>query len=217
VEYVRTILSRGEELLQLISQLLEMSQLEVGALRLDLRPTALEAVFDRAIRSVQLSADQAKVKISGARSSDLPAVLVDAEKLHRVLVNLLGNAIKFSRKDGVVTLGAARAPIRKPFAEETLFGEEIADAVRVTVEDHGVGIPEDQLARIFEAFYQVDAGPTREHGGAGLGLSIVQNLVKAHGGDVWAESTVGAGTSMHFTVPIASGDASAPSPTGRRG
>jgi signal transduction histidine kinase len=76
--------------------------------------------------------------------------------------------------------------------------------VRVTVRDTGVGIAADQLARVFEAFYQVDAGPTRRHGGAGLGLSIVKNLVKAHGGDVWAESELGVGTAVHFTVPIAS-------------
>jgi signal transduction histidine kinase len=132
----------------------------------------------------------------------LPKVLFDPAKLQRVLVNLLGNAIKFSPKGSEVVVEAALAPIRRPFEEETLFGEEIADAVRITVHDHGIGIAPDQLARIFEAFYQVDAGPTRRHGGAGLGLSIVRNLVRAHGGDVWAESTLGRGTRMHFTLPV---------------
>jgi signal transduction histidine kinase len=202
-EYVRTILHRGEELLQLISQLLEMSQMEVGALRLDLRAIALFDVIDRAVESVQLAADRGGVSIERPTGAS-PIVLCDPEKLHRVLVNLIGNAIKFSRSGGIVALSAEIAPIRQPFAEETLFGEEAADAVRVTVRDTGVGIPSDQLARIFEAFYQVDAGPTRRHGGAGLGLSIVKNLVKAHGGDVWAESEVGVGTAVHFTVPIAS-------------
>jgi signal transduction histidine kinase len=103
----------------------------------------------------------------------------------------------------VVTVSAAAAPIRKPFQEETLFGEEVEDAVRVTVSDAGIGIAPEQLPKIFEAFYQVDASPTREHGGAGLGLSIVQNLVQAHGGDIWVESELGVGTSIHFTVPIA--------------
>ena len=84
---------------------------------------------------------------------------------------------------------------------------ELADAVRVTVVDEGVGIAPEQLSRIFEAFYQVDAGPTRRHGGAGLGLSIVKNLVVAHGGDVWAQSELGRGTAIHFTLPIASAQA----------
>jgi signal transduction histidine kinase len=202
IEYVRPFLHRGEELLQLISQLLEMSQMEVGALRLDLRAVPLHDVIARAVESVRLAATQAGVRIDEP-SDESPTVLCDPEKLHRVLVNLIGNAIKFSRGGGTVTLAAVPAPIRQPFAEETLFGEEIADAVRVTVRDTGVGIPPDQLSRVFEAFYQVDAGPTRRHGGAGLGLSIVKNLVKAHGGDVWAESEVGVGTAVHFTVPMA--------------
>ena len=200
-EYVRTILNRGEELLQLISQLLEMSQMEVGTLRLDLRAVSLAEVFGRAHDTVRLAAEQAEIQITGEIAP--LEVVVDPEKLQRILVNLLGNAIKFSRPKGQVRVEAVPAPIRKPFAGESFFGDEVADAVRVTVRDTGVGIPRDQLSRIFDAFYQVDAGPTREHGGAGLGLSIVQNLVKAHGGDVWAESTPGVGTSIHFTIPRA--------------
>ena len=164
-EYVRTILSRGEELLELISQLLEMSQLEVGALRLDLRPADLGEVFDHAIETVKLAADQAKVTISRETDPDLPPVLVDAKKLDRVLVNLIGNAIKFSREGSVVTLTAAKAPIRKPFAEETLFGEEVADAVRVTVQDQGKGIPEESaradLRRLLSGRRRTDAKARR--------------------------------------------------------
>lgn len=201
-EYVQTILNRGEELLALISQVLEMSQLEVGAVRLDLRALPLEKIVERAVEALQLSAEQASVSVE-TELGVLPPVLVDAEKLQRVVQNLVGNAIKFSPAGTTVRVTAALAPIRKPFDEETLFGEEADDAIRITVRDTGIGIPTEQLSRVFEAFYQVDASPTREHGGAGLGLSIVKNLVRAHGGDVWAESEVGVGTSIHFTVPIA--------------
>ena len=201
-EYVQTILNRGEELLQLISQVLEMSQLEVGRVRLDLRPRALPAIAARAIETVQLAASEAKIDIV-CQLDGVPQVLADAEKLQRVLVNLVGNAIKFSRPGGKIAVQAELAPIRRPFAEETLFGEEANDAVRITVSDTGKGIAPEQLGRIFEAFYQVDASPTREHGGAGLGLSIVRNLVQAHGGEVWADSEVGVGTAIHFTLPIA--------------
>ena len=202
-EYVQTILTRGEELLGLITQVLEMSQLEVGAVRLDLGPSPLAALVERATESLALSAEKAGIELRTELPESLPPVLVDTEKMQRVLTNLVGNAIKFTGAGGRVTVTAKPAPIRRPFREETLFGEEADDALRVTVTDTGEGIPADQLGRIFEAFYQVDAGPTRRHGGAGLGLSIVQSLIAAHGGDVWADSTVGQGTSVHFTIPIA--------------
>jgi len=210
-EYVRTILSRGEELLALITHVLEMSQLEAGAVRLELHPCAVRDLVARAIEALRLVAEQADVtvvaEIGSGVASDLAPVLVDPEKMHRVLLNLVGNAIKFSPKGGAVVIRAEMAPIRRPFVEETLFGEEADDAVRVTEVDRGIGIAPDQLSRVFEAFYQVDSGPTRRHGGAGLGLSIVRNIVRAHGGEAWAESTIGTGTSMHFTVPIASAQA----------
>ena len=203
-DYVKTILDRGEELLTLISHVLEMSQLEVGTLRLDLEPQSLPRILARAVETLRPAADASSVHIDVQLPLEgvLPAVLVDAEKTQRVLQNLIGNAIKFSKPGGVITVAAAPAPIRKPFQEETLFGEEAEDAVRLTVTDQGIGISADEMPKIFEAFYQVDASPTREHGGAGLGLSIVKNLVSAHGGDVWVESELGVGTSIHFTVPI---------------
>jgi signal transduction histidine kinase len=205
-EYVRTILSRGEELLSLITHVLEMSQLEAGAVRLDLRPCDLQAAISRALDTVRLAAQQCGIELVDESVAVVP-VLVDPDKLQRILVNLLGNAIKFSTKGGAVRVRTIPAPIRRPFEEVTLFGEEVADAVRISVLDEGVGIAPEQLSRIFEAFYQVDAGPTRRHGGAGLGLSIVKNLVVAHGGDVWAQSEPGRGTAIHFTLPMASAQA----------
>lgn len=199
-DYVQTILSRGEELLGLITQVLEMSQLEVGAVRLDLQSHDVGAIASRAVDAVRIAADAANV-ILEIELPDLPEIVCDVEKLQRVLTNLLGNAIKFSNDGGCVRVTGQMAPIRRPFDEETLFGEELADAVRISVSDNGRGIPPGQLSRVFEAFYQADAGPTREHGGAGLGLSIVTSLVTAHGGDVWAESELGKGTTVHFTVP----------------
>lgn len=202
-EYVETILGRGEELLRLITQLLEMSQLEGGSVRLELRALPVATLVARALDAVRLDAERAELHLVSPEI-DVPSVIADADKIQRVLVNLLGNAIKFTKKGGQVFVEVVRAPIRRPFQEETLFGEEDPDAVRITVRDTGIGIPSEQLGRIFEAFYQVDAGPTRAHGGAGLGLSIVHNLVVAHGGEVWVESEEGRGTAVHFTLPVAS-------------
>ncbi|MCH9683587.1 MAG: HAMP domain-containing histidine kinase [Deltaproteobacteria bacterium] len=202
-EYVQTIFDRGEELLSLITHLLEMSQLEGGAIRLHLEAHPVQGLLTRAVGAVRLSAEQGGLTMVCDPPVD-PVVVADADKIQRVLVNLLGNAIKFTGQGGTVSVEVCHAPIRRPFDEETLFGEEDPDAVRVTVRDTGMGIVPDQLGRIFEAFYQVDAGPTRAHGGAGLGLSIVQNIVAAHGGEVWAESEPGKGTAVHFTLPAAS-------------
>ncbi len=202
-EYVQTIFGRGEELLSLITQLLEMSQLEGGSVRLSLHAHAVPDLVARAVEAVRLSAERAGVRVRVAPLA-VPGVVADGEKIQRVLVNLLGNAIKFTPAGGEVTVEACMAPIRRPFQEETLFGEEDPDAVRISVRDTGIGMAPDQLARVFEAFYQVDSSPTRAHGGAGLGLSIVRNLVVAHGGEVWAESEPGRGTTVCFTLPVAS-------------
>jgi signal transduction histidine kinase len=205
-EYVGTILHRAEELMQLISRVLEMSKLEVGAPRLELHPAEIGTIIGGAVEAIKKVADDKGVAVV-PEISPMPKVLIDAEKIHRVLLNLIGNAIKFSEADTEISIRVAAAPIRRPFHEETLFGEEAEDAVRVSVVDRGIGIPAEKLGRIFEAFYQVDASSTREHGGAGLGLSIVASLVSAHGGDVWVESQVGVGTTVHFTLPLASPDA----------
>ena len=205
-EYVDTIHGRGEELLSLITQLLEMSQLEGGSVRLSLHAHAVPELLARAVAAVRLGAEQAGIAVHEP-AVVVPPVIVDAEKIQRVLVNLLGNAIKFTPAGGHVTIEACMAPIRRPFQEETLFGEEDPDAVRITVRDTGIGMAPDQLGRVFEAFYQVDSGPTRAHGGAGLGLSIVRNLVEAHGGEVWIESEPGRGTAVCFTLPVASATA----------
>ena len=202
-EYAQTILERGEELLRLITQILEMSKMEMGTMRLSLAPVELASVVERAFSAAAIPAERAQVVLVRELDAELPEVLIDADKVQQVLVNLISNGIKFNRPDGHVAVRAELAPMRRPFDEEDFFGEELADALRVSVSDTGIGIPEDQLNRIFDAFYQVDGSSTREHGGAGLGLSIVRKLIEAHGGEVWAESIVGVGTTFHFTLPLA--------------
>jgi signal transduction histidine kinase len=201
-EYANTILERGEELLRLITQILEMSKMEMGTMRLNLAPVALVDIVERAFSAASIPAERARVHLVSDLPPTLAPILCDADKIQQVLVNLISNSIKFNRPDGQVLIQAERAPMRRPF-DEDFFGEETSDALRVSVTDTGIGIPEDQLGRIFDAFYQVDSTSTREHGGAGLGLSIVRKLIEAHGGEVWAESMVGIGTTFHFTLPIA--------------
>ncbi len=203
-EYVQTILDRGEELLRLITQILEMSRMEMGTVRLSLTSMSVLPVVERALSSVHIAAKKAGVIIRHEIGVGMPDVVIDPDKVQQVLVNLISNAVKFNREGGEVVVSTELAPIRRPFEDEDFFGAEVDDAMMVTVRDTGIGIKSEQLERIFEAFYQGDSTSTREHGGAGLGLSIVRKLVEAHGGEVWAESSIGVGTSFFFTVPLAS-------------
>jgi signal transduction histidine kinase len=116
------------------------------------------------------------------------SVQADWDRLTQILVNLVDNAVKYTPEKGQITLGAARgAP----------------GFVHVWVADTGIGIPSTDLPRITERFYRVDKARSRELGGTGLGLAIVKHLVQAHGGELWVESELGKGTTVHFTLPEA--------------
>jgi signal transduction histidine kinase len=202
-EFAQTILDRGEDLFKLITEILEMARLEVGSMRMSPKATVLSRASERAIAAVRIVAQRAGVDLGHEIREDIPHVLVDPDKLQQILVNLLGNAVKFNHPGGEVVIRAHRAPLKRPL-DEDFFGAETEDAMCIEVRDDGIGIPEDQVERIFEPFYQVDASSTREHEGAGLGLSIVQKLVEAHGGEIWVESTFGEGATFKFTLPLAS-------------
>jgi CheY-like chemotaxis protein/anti-sigma regulatory factor (Ser/Thr protein kinase) len=141
-----------------------------------------------------VAAQARRIRIRSILPPDLPDVHADASRLQQILVNLVGNAVKFSTPGGEVRLLAGRH----------------RDQVWVAVEDDGVGIPKDELARIWDPFYQVEAPMRRRHGGSGLGLAIVRRLVELHGGIVRAESEgEGRGSRFTFTLPVAARAASA--------
>src|SRR5262249_40052295 len=133
-------------------------------------------------------------------AEDLPPVLADGARIGQVLLNLLHNAIKFTPPKGKITVGAERT------------AKDDEQSVTVWVRDTGVGIGEDDLARIFERFYKVDRSRTKSQlpdtrpdmpGGTGLGLAIAKHLVEGHGGRIWAESKLGRGSVFRFTLPLA--------------
>ncbi len=175
----------ADRLTRLIDDILDIERMAAG--RLALEPAAVEArrLVDDAIQVVQSTADAAGVTLR----SEVPRGLVgaDPDRIVQVLVNLLGNAVKFSPRGSAVTVLVA-------------FGR---DAVLFTVRDAGRGIPEDRLESIFERFRQVDASDAREKGGVGLGLPIARGIVEQHGGRIWAESRPGAGSALRFTLPAA--------------
>ncbi len=183
-EFVPEAIRAGEDLGDMISNLLDISKMEAGELQPQAERVALQEVADRAVRRVQRLADEAGLELVVELPEDLQ-VCVDPDLVVRVLVNLLGNAIKFTPAGGRVTLSAQRD----------------GEMVLVQVADTGEGIPAEALPTIFDKFAQVRREGKPRRRGTGLGLTFVKLAVEAHGGKVWVESTVGVGSTFYFTLP----------------
>lgn len=173
-----------DALTQMVTELFELSRIESGRLSLDLQPAAPFDLLSSASKRMQLQVERAGLSLHVECPNDLPRVKVDSQRLEQVLVNLIHNAVKFTRPGGEVVLEA-----------EAGIGE-----VRFAVRDSGIGIPAEDVSRIFERFYRVDK--SRSGSGTGLGLSIAKHIVEAHKGRIWAESLEGQGTSIFFSIPL---------------
>jgi len=167
---------------RLMKELLDITKLQAGTSESDLRPTQCEELVEEAVSATRSVAKQKGVELSVATAPDLQPVKADRSQIERVLINLISNAIRHTRSGGHVKIRA----------------EGGGDQVTFSVEDTGEGIPKEYLDKIFDRFVQV---PGATGGGAGLGLSIAYKIVKAHGGKIWAESTLGEGSAFHFTLP----------------
>jgi signal transduction histidine kinase len=187
-EYLFDALSSAESLLSLLNDILDLSKIEAG--RMELEPVALSiaALLDEASRVLKPAATQKGLELSWHTSTDLPDILLaDPLRLRQVLLNLLGNAIKFTAK-GSVTL------------EARLESQEADSSwLKFVVKDTGPGIAADKQRMIFESFTQADGSVTRKHGGTGLGLTISSRLVNMMGGQIWVESEPGLGSAFYFT------------------
>jgi CheY-like chemotaxis protein len=188
LEHQEAIFRGAQRLSDLINDLLDVSRLEAGRIELAPRPTDLALIVEQAATVVAVAAHARQIKITSALPPDLPPVIADASRLQQILVNLIGNAVKFSSPGGGVRVTGGRN----------------REQVWVAVEDQGVGIAKEELARIWDPFYQVEAPMRRRHGGSGLGLAIVRRLVELHGGVVRAESEgENRGSRFSFTLPVA--------------
>ncbi|HSK88849.1 MAG TPA: HAMP domain-containing sensor histidine kinase, partial [Anaerolineales bacterium] len=170
-------------LTQMANELLELSKIESGRFSLDRSPVAACDLLRSASLRMQVQAERARISLRVECQDDLQRVEVDSQRLEQVLVNLIHNSVKFTRAGGEVVLVA----------------EPVPGAVRFAVHDTGVGIPADEVSRIFERFYRVDK--SRTGSGTGLGLSIAKHIVEAHGGKIWAESVEGQGSTFYFSIP----------------
>jgi CheY-like chemotaxis protein/two-component sensor histidine kinase len=177
---------------QLIQDLLDVSRIVTGKLRLDVKPLSLGPVIEAAVDSVRQAADARSIRLNVTCSKNLPLVNGDCDRLQQVVWNLLSNAIKFTPAGGHVDVRA----------------ESNGSKVEITVRDDGQGIPPEFVPHVFERFQQVDGSTTRTHGGLGLGLAVVRHLVEQHGGTVSASSDgTGRGATFLVTLPAASGTA----------
>ena len=202
-DFVRTIRNKGDQLLALISGLLDLSKLERGELQLNRNPLDAADLIEDVAVTLRPQADRKKVSLSVEIEGDLPHVLADSMRMRQVLQNLADNALKFTPTGGSITLRARAATFEPPDSGGLGFVLMATPrpALEFEVADSGIGIPEDQHERIFDAFYQVDGSTTREHEGAGLGLSIVRRIVDAHGGRIQIHSQTGKGTRVAILIP----------------
>lgn len=203
-EFVQTIRQKGEQLLDLIKGLLDLSKLESGTMSLRKQELLVQPVIEDVAQTLAPAAKKKGVQLGVSVEPGLPSVWGDKERLRQILLNLTENAIKFTPQEGAVKLGARVVSIEAPQSKEAgglVLTSIRRTAVELRVADTGIGVPEHERERIFDAFYQVDGSSTREQGGTGLGLSIVRRLVEAHDGAVRVEDNSPRGTVFVVTIP----------------
>lgn len=186
-DFLRIIEDETDRLGEIIDNLLDMSQLEVGALRVAKEPTQLRGLIRELVDAMRMRTESHFFVVD--LPNDLPRVLADPRRIRQVIRNLLDNAVKYS-KAGQITVACQ---------VENNF-------LTVSVSDQGEGIPPQYLSKIFNRFFQVDGTSTRRKGGSGLGLSISRGIIEAHGGKIWAQSVIGQGSVFKFTLPLATDD-----------
>jgi signal transduction histidine kinase len=185
VDFLKIIQSSSEFMLDLVNNLLDISKIEAGKLQLDLTVVNLPELVRQNVSRNRILAEKKSVSILLHHDEHIPELILDGSKIEQVLNNLIGNAIKFS-------------PPGTSIQVDLLYG---SGEVRISVHDHGPGIPAGDLERIFLPFIQTGARSTGGENGAGLGLAIVKRIVEGHGGRIWIESVEAHGSTFHVLLP----------------
>lgn len=194
---VRSIEESGRHLLSLINDILDLSKIEAGKMELQIEPVSVESLCQTSLRFVRELASKKRITISERIESTVTTVHGDERRLKQMLINLLGNAVKFTPEEGTIGLDAGMNP------EGTM--------IRFAVWDTGIGIPPEDRPRLFEPFVQLDSSLSRQYPGTGLGLSLVQRIAELHGGKIEVESAPGTGSRFTILIPHIPEDA-APDP-----
>ena len=183
---LNVVLRNTDRLDHLIQDILDISRLESGTLKLIPEKIDVKKMMEETVETMQSSADLKHITINAKVEDNIPEITVDQERIKQVIINIISNAIKFSPDGSIINIRSKKDK----------------DLILLEIQDFGRGIPKDKQKRIFETFYQVDSGMDRKFGGAGLGLAISRGIVLAHGGEIWVESIVGKGSIFYFTISI---------------
>ncbi|MFZ1397565.1 MAG: ATP-binding protein, partial [Candidatus Promineifilaceae bacterium] len=197
-EYLRTMRISSDGLLSLINDILDFSKIEAGKLEVEAHPFHLQRCVAEVVDLLSGKADEKRLVLGYAVAADLPPFVVgDLTRTRQILVNLLGNALKFTEMGSV---------------QVAVTGEVVANGrlqLQFAIKDSGIGIPPERMDRLFQSFSQVDSSTTKRFGGTGLGLAISKRLVEAMGGQMWVESEPGVGSTFYFTLLVEPGEAPA--------
>jgi two-component system phosphate regulon sensor histidine kinase PhoR len=186
-EFLSIIYQDSNRLANLIDDLLDLSKIESGKMKLEFEPLEILPIVNRCVNVLRKSAKDKSLSVKLDIPANLLKVLGDHKRLSQVFLNLLDNAIKYTPEGGSITVNAT--------SKENI--------VQVDISDTGIGISEKDMPRIFERFYRVDKARSRELGGTGLGLSIVKHIIQAHNGQIWVQSMLSRGSTFSFTIPVA--------------
>jgi two-component system, sensor histidine kinase and response regulator len=176
-----------DRLIRIVRGLLDLSRIESGTIELRMEKLNVGDLVDYILGLIRFEADKKSIRLSNRINGNAPHVDADIEKVETIMMNLVGNALKFTPEGGEISV--------------SLNVREEDNAVAITVKDSGIGIPKDRLTNIFEKFYQGEEALCQRSGGTGLGLAITKGLVEAHHGKIWAESELGKGSAFTFTLP----------------
>lgn len=198
-EYLSIISEECDKLMHLIDNILEVSKIEAGVLRVYPEPTQVREILDYAVTEARRRSPEAVIELSTPSLEELPLVMADSQRIIQVLRNLISNAIKYSQGQATIKVTAST-----PYYDETNVDDTEQQVIKVSVRDLGAGLSPEHLARVFERFYRVDVGIARKTEGTGLGLAICKGIVDAHNGRIWVESEgLGQGSTFSFTLPVA--------------
>jgi two-component system phosphate regulon sensor histidine kinase PhoR len=186
-QFVQVIKRHSDRLEKIVEDLLILSKIESKEFQLKMESLSVSDLIGDVLDFIKEPLNKKKISVSVGELPPTLLVYGDRQYLEQVLINILDNAIKYGHEGGRMIISATERGQRE---------------VEISVKDDGIGIPKEDLLRVFERFYRVDKGRSHELGGTGLGLSIVKHIVQAHGGRIWVESQLGEGSTFYFTLPI---------------
>ncbi|MDD1413354.1 ATP-binding protein [Dolichospermum sp. ST_con] len=208
---INTIESSGKHLLELINDILDLSKIEAGKLKLQLVAVSCSSLCDSSLIFVQQLSLQKNIEISVKVAANLPEIIVDERRFRQILINLLNNAVKFTHNGGKIQLVVEQVEENKEQEQEeedrkqgeiiTNYPSASSQWIRFSVIDNGIGIAEANLDKLFQPFMQIDSSLNRQHNGTGLGLSLVRQLVELHGGKITVTSEIDHGSCFQIDIP----------------